>query len=67
VKKPGASIGHGVPTSVGLIDSGRSVSASANSRDLMLFARTISPSTLAMSRPRPTKWFETEPPEVYWS
>jgi hypothetical protein len=67
VKNPGAPIGHGVPTSVGLIESGRSVSASASSRALMLFARTISPSTLAMSSPRPTKWFETEPPDVSWS
>ena len=64
MKKPGALIDHGVPTSLGRIDSGRSAIASDNSRAAMLFERTISPSTLAMSIPRPTKWFETDPPEV---
>jgi hypothetical protein len=48
-------IDHGVPTSVGRIDSGKSATASASSREAMLFGRTISPSTLAISSPRPTK------------
>ena len=28
---------------------------------------TISPSTRAMSMPRPTKWLETQPPDVNWA
>ena len=36
----------------------------ASSRAAGLPELTISPSTRAMSMPRPTKWLETEPPEV---
>ena len=39
----------------------------ASSRAAGLPELTISPSTRAMSMPRPTKWLETEPPEVNWS
>ncbi len=67
VKNPSAPIAHGVPTSVGLISPVISAISVASSRAAGLPEFTISPSTRAMSMPRPSKWLDTEPPEVNWS
>ena len=67
VKKPGAPIENGVPTSVGRRSPVSAAISVASSRAAVLPELTISPSTRAMSIPRPSKWLETEPPEVNWS
>ena len=67
MKNPDAPIGHGVPTSVGRRLPDISAISDASSRAAAEFGRTISPSTLAMSIPRPTKWLETLPPEENWA
>ena len=64
MKKPEAPIAHGVPTSVGRRSPVISAISDASSRAAGLPELTISPSTRAMSMPRPSKWLETEPPEV---
>ncbi len=67
VKNSGGSRSHGEPTSVGRMAPSSSAIAETSSRAAPLPGETGSPSTRAMSRPRPTKWFDTEPPEVNWS
>ena len=64
VKKPGAPMAHGEPTSVGRIGGGSSARLRASAFAPAFVALTSSPSTLAMSRPRPYQWFETWPPVV---
>ena len=66
MKKPDAEIAHGDPTSVGRRSPERAAISVASSREAVLPGFTISPSTRAMSMPRPTKWLETDPPDVNW-
>ena len=55
---------NGLPISFGRYSSGSSESSDASSRAAAEFGRTISPSIVPMSSPRPSEWFETEPPAV---
>ena len=64
VKNPSSPISHGVPISVGRNSSGRSANCSATSFAASFVGDTGSPSTVATSNPRPTKWFDTDPPDV---
>ena len=64
VKNPGAPICHGEPTSVGRIAPLSCAMSDTRSRAAAFPGETGEPSTVAMSIPRPEKWFETEPLDV---
>ena len=68
LKNPGAEISHGPPTSDGRTAGSRLASSVMTSRAAALPGPTGAPSTVAMSRARPLKWFETTlVPATNWS